>query len=397
MRYDLLLTNGTVVDPSQGVFAKRDVGFSGGKVAAVGDGLSASQANEIVDCRDRYVSPGFIDLHVHTFWGVSHYGMDDVDRHCLARGATTVVDAGSAGADTYAGFRRYVIDTHATRIFGLLHVSRTGMLSSDYADITRAALLDVDRATAVVAAHRDTIVGIKVRLTRDEAVGDPALGLQPLERAAQLARAVGLPLMVHPLDAVGADTIDPLLEVLDTGDILTHCFHAYRCGILDDAGRVRDAVWRAVKRGVRFDVGHGRSSFSWGVAEAALEQGFVPAVISSDLHAYNLDGPVVDLPTTATKFLYLGMALDEVIARMTVTPAAALGRPDELGTLAVGARGDAVVFAIETGRFDLFDSSSDVNSPTWKPGADGHDRRTAGQRLTPVAVVAGGRMVGQSP
>jgi dihydroorotase len=340
-----------------------------------------------------YVCPGFIDLHVHTYWGVSHYGMDAVDANCLARGATTVVDAGSAGADTYDGMRRYVIDAHATRILSLLHISRVGMLSGDYADIPCPAVLDVARAVEVVERHRDTIVGIKIRLTVEEGIGDPGLGLLPLRRAHELAQRVGLPLMVHPPDAVGCRSIDDILDFLGPGDILTHCFHPFGCGILDGKGRVREAVWRARERGVIFDVGHGMASFTWNVAEAAYAQGFIATVVSSDLHAYNIEVPVVDLPTTASKCLHLGMSLGDVIERMTLAPATAIGRQDDLGTLRTGACADAVVFAMEEGQFDLFDASGDTVDDRWVPTGGTGKKRIAERRLAPVTVVRAGEVV----
>jgi dihydroorotase len=160
------------------------------------------------------------------------------------------------------------------------------------------------------------------------------------------------------------------------GDILTHCFHNMPCGIFDDHGKIRDSVHAAIERGVIFDVGHGAGSFSWQVVESALEQGIQPTTISSDLHIYNINGPVFDLATTATKFLHLGLSLQDTIAKVTAVPADVIHMPGQIGTLAPGAWGDAVVFRQETGEFPLVDSLG--------------IQRTARQRLVPITTVRGG-------
>src|SRR5207249_8273475 len=167
------------------------------------------------------------------------------------------------------------------------------------------------------------------------------------------------------------------LAVMREGDILTHCFHGMRCGILDAGGVVRRSVREAMERGVIFDVGHGAGSFNWEIAERALQQGAPPQTISSDLHVYNVNGPVYDLATTVSKFLHLGLPLDDALAKVTAAPAQTLHLEDRVGTLQAGAWGDAVVFALEAGAFPLLDSHG--------------QQRLARQRLAPVAVVKGGR------
>jgi dihydroorotase len=183
--------------------------------------------------------------------------------------------------------------------------------------------------------------------------------------------------MVHPQDA-WCDSIDDILALMRRNDILTHCFHGSSHGILDERGRVRDSVRAAIERGVILDVGHGTGSFSWAVAEQALAQGIEPQTISSDLHVYNVDGPVYDLATTASKFLELGLPLDQVIAKVTAAPAQAIGMADRIGTLKAGAWGDAVVFRLEEGRFPLVDSRG--------------QERVGRQRLVPALVVRAGKL-----
>jgi dihydroorotase len=379
-RYDLLLTGGTVLDPAAGVRSAADVAFAGGRVAAVGDGLSRAGAAETVDCAGLIVAPGMIDLHVHVFYGISHYGIEP-DPHCVAKGVTTAVDAGSAGADTFPGFRKYVIDVAATRLFARLNISSQGMLSAEVGELEDLRYASVPKAIATIEQHRDVILGVKVRLTRNQIVSREA-GMRPLYLAREAADAVRLPIMVHPQEA-WCESLDDILAVMRGGDILTHCFHGLSHGILDADGTVRRSVREAMERGVVFDVGHGRGSFSWQVAERALAQGVQPQTISSDLHAYNVNGPAFDLATTVSKFLHLGLPLDDALRKVTATPAETLGMADRIGTLRVGAWGDAVAFALLEGRFDLRDSHGEV--------------RIGRQRLVPRTVVRGGRVYREPP
>ncbi|MGH2405686.1 MAG: amidohydrolase/deacetylase family metallohydrolase [bacterium] len=375
MTWDLLLKGGTLLDPAQGIHAARDVSFAGGTVAAVGTDLPRASAAEVIDCGGRIITPGMIDLHVHVFWGVSHYGIEP-DPYCVARGVTTAVDAGSAGADTFPGFRKYVIDVSATRLFAQLNISSQGMVTREIGELDNLQHASVPKAVAMIEKHRDVILGVKVRLSRHSIVSEAA-GIRPLHLAREAADAVGLPIMVHPQMA-WCDSLDDILAVMRDRDILTHCFHGSTHGILNDDGTVRRSVREAMERGVVFDVGHGQSSFKWDVAETALQQGALPQTISSDVHAYNIDGPVYDLATTVSKFLYLGLSLDDAIRKVTATPAAVMRMSDRIGTLRAGAWGDAVVLDLEEGRFELEDAHQQV--------------RIGSRRLVPTAVIRGGRL-----
>lgn len=375
MQYDLMIAGGTLIDPAQGVRARADVAFKGDRVAAVGESLDREGAREVIDATGRYVIPGMIDVHVHVFEGVSHYGIPP-DPTCLAKGATTVVDAGSAGADTFPGLRKYVIDVSETRVLAQLNISSQGMLTREIGEFTIPEYANVAKACAMIEKHRDVILGVKVRLTRNALVSE-ASGMTPLRRAREAADAAGLPIMVHPQDA-WCDSLDDILAVMGDGDILTHCFHGHPCGILDGGGRVRASVRDAIDRGVLFDVGHGQGSFSWRVVESALEQGVEPHTISSDLHVYNVDGPVYDLANVVTKFLRLGMSLDDAVAKVTAVPAGIVGMAGEIGTLAVGAWGDAVVCEMREGEHRLEDSRGETRVGSW--------------RFAPVSVVKSGRV-----
>ena len=374
---DLLIKGGTLVDPAGGIHGRKDVAFAGGRVVEVADDLPAGEAREVVDAAGLILTPGLIDLHVHVFHGVSHYGIEP-DSTCLARGATTVVDAGSAGADTFPGFRRFVIDVSETRILAQINISTQGMLTQEIGEFEIPEYADVVKTGAMIERHRDLILGVKVRLTKHTIVSERS-GMTPLHRARYAADAAGLPIMVHP-QAAWCDSLDDILALMGKGDILTHCFHGMACGILEE-GRIRASVREALDRGVVFDVGHGAGSFSWGVVETALEQGVQPTSISSDLHVYNVDGPVYDLANVVNKFLHLGLSLDDCIAKVTSVPAGIVGMEGEIGTLRSGAWGDAVLFELREGEFRLDD-------------AHGHSR-TASRALEPVTVVKSGSIYRQ--
>jgi dihydroorotase len=378
MKFDLLIKGGTLLDPATGLHAERDVAFSGQKVAAVAETLDESGARVILDAGGLLVTPGLVDLHVHVFPGVSHLGIEP-DPTCLARGATTVVDAGSAGADTFPGFRKYVIDVSETRILAQLNISSQGMLSPQVGEFALPEYADVAACCRMIEQHRDLILGVKVRLTKDSIVSERS-GMLPLHHAREAADAAGLPIMVHP-QAAWCNSLDDILAVMGKGDILTHCYHDMDCGILDEKGQVRDAVRDARERGVIFDVGHGAGSFSWDVVESAMAQGVLPDSISSDLHLQNVNGPVYDLANVINKFLLLGLPMEEAFAKATSVPAGIIGMGDQIGTLQPGAWGDAVLFETREGEFRLDDSYG--------------TSRSTSRYLEPVTVVKSGRVYRQ--
>jgi dihydroorotase len=371
--HDLLIAGGTVLDPSSGLHARRDVAVRDGKVAAIEESIARDGAATIIDAGGLIVTPGLVDLHTHLFWGVSHYGVE-ADSACLARGVTTAVDAGSAGAQTFPGFRRYVIDVVSTRILAFENISVLGMITARVGELENIRYAAPDEAVAVAEEHRDVIVGIKVRLGY-QMVGER--GLPALRLARQAADRLDLPLMVHIVDL--PEPLPEMLPLMRGGDIATHCFHGERNGILDGAGRVLPSVREAAERGVIFDVGHGVGSFAFDTARRAMADGLLPNTISSDLHAHNINGPVFDLATTLSKFLHLGLSLDEVIARATVAPARAIRWEGRIGGLTVGADADIAVFELAEGHFPLVDVKG--------VSVD------ARQKLIPRHVVRGGRVV----
>jgi dihydroorotase len=347
---DLVLKGGRLVDPSQGIDKITDIAFSGGKVAAIGDGLSGT---DIRDVSGKIVSPGLIDLHTHVYWGGTSLG---VEAELLARsgGVTTFIDAGSAGPGNFHGFRKHVIEPSPVRILPYLNVSFPGIFAfsktvmvGESADLR---LLDPREAVRVARENADLVLGIKVRVGKS-ASGDS--GIMPLDIALDVAEETGLPIMAH-LDAPPPSRHE-VVSRLRPGDVLTHCFRPFPNAPVRADGRVREEILAARARGVIFDIGHGGGSFGFGTTKKMLAAGFLPDVISSDVHVISIEGPAFDLLTTMSKFLCLGVDLPTVIKLATSNAAAAIKRPD-LGTLEVGSAGETTVIDVKSGTYDYADS-----------------------------------------
>ncbi len=352
MTYDLILRGGRVIDPSQRLDAVMDVAFSGGKVAKVAPKLQGSAGTDVRDVSGSIVTPGLIDLHTHVYWGGTSLGID-AEEFCRTSGVTTSVDTGSAGPGNFAGFRKHVIEPSQVRILAYLHVSHAGIFGfSNRVMVGESAdlrLMNPIDAVEVANANRDVIVGIKVRVGLH---ASGTSGAVPLRIALEVADAVGMPLMAH-IDHP-PPSYEEVIEMLRPGDILTHAFRPFPNSPATHQGTVKKEVLDARKRGVRFDIGHGKGSFAFKTARAMLANGFLPDTISSDVHQLCINGPAFDQVTTMSKFLCMGMELPDVIAASTVNSAMALKRP-ELGSLKPGSVGDATVLSVKEGRFDYVD------------------------------------------
>lgn len=353
--YDLVLTNGRILDPASRRDFRGDVAFSGGLIAAIGPSLSKDPRGLVVDVNGAIIAPGLIDIHTHVYWGATYLS---VDANVVARtgGTTTLVDAGSSGAATFAGFRRFIVDQSEPRVLAFLNISQPGMfcygINMMVGEVDDFRLLSAKAAFEVADKNRDVIVGIKVRLGATES---GALSLGALDVALEAADWLGLPVMAHV--ELPPPRLGNILERLREGDILTHCYRPRPNSATDRLGRVKEEVVQARERGVLFDLGHGRSSFNFEVASQMLAAGFPPDVISTDIHFANVNGPVHNLLVTMSKFLCLGMPLTDVLARVTSSAASAIGRPD-LGKLEVGSPGDAVILEVEQGSFPYQDSAA---------------------------------------
>ena len=350
--YDTILRGGRVIDPSQDIDMTTDVAFKDGTVAAFGNEISDEAVN-VIDVTGKIVAPGLIDTHAHVNWGATYLSVE-AETVAKKSGTTTFIDAGSAGAGTFHGFRRHVIEPSPLRIIAFLNISHAGIYgygpgfmvgeSADLRLLHPSACIDVARQ------HSDLICGIKVRLGGNVS---GTLGTQPLDIAIDAAEELDLPVMVHigPTPPRRQD----ILERLRPGDILTHCCRMFPNALIDRERNIRAEVEDAHQRGVIFDVGHGRGSFDFKVARAMVENGFTPDIISSDVHIVSVDGPAFDVLVTMSKFLCLGLTLPEVLRTVTVNAARAINRP-ELGSLKPGSPGDATVLRINEGEFEYYDS-----------------------------------------
>jgi dihydroorotase len=348
---DLILTGGRVIDPANGRDELADVAFKDGKVAGIGRDLPRAGA-ETVDVTGKIVTPGLVDLHAHVYWGGTSLGVDAASV-AKTSGTTSFVDAGSSGPGNFHGFRKHVIEPSPVRIIPILNISHAGIFAfsttvmvGECADLR---LLDPRDCVRVINANRDLIVGVKVRVGRT-AGGNS--GIAPLDMAIEVAEEVGLPVMAH-LDNPPPSRLE-VMSRLREGDILTHCFRPFPNAPVAPDGRVREEVAAARERGVVFDIGHGGGSFGFRTAEAMLAAGFLPDVISSDVHALSINGPAFDQITTMSKLLSLGMKLDAVIRAGTIAAAKAVGR-DDIGHLSPGAAGDATVIDLAEGAFEYRD------------------------------------------
>ena len=342
-KYDLVIKGGRVLDPSQRLDRVLDIGVRNGKIAALQSSIAASDAAEVLDAGRRLVVPGLVDIHAHP-----RPGEVPADR-ILAAGVTTVVDGGSRGADKIQDMID-VADNAPNRVRVLINVSRLGNLPEG--ELLTFETADAEAGRSAVRGHRNIIVGVKARLSRPLA-GDH--DLDAIRRAHEITRPFGIPLMVH----IG-DTRSPLPEILTLlrrGDIVTHVYAPPPHGILDDNGRVLPQVREARRRGVLFDIGNGRNGhITWEVADRALQQDFLPDTISSDLNGAGMTDQVFDFPTVLSKFLMLGMSLEQVLARGTINSARAIPALKDLGTLRTGAIADITVLELAEGDFEFVDN-----------------------------------------
>lgn len=370
-----LIRGGQVHDGTGAPPQQLDVRINDQEILEVGKDLP-SNGNDVFDASDLIVAPGLIDLHAHVYHGTGIYSIDPKQAG-LKTGVTTLLDTGSAGALTYGTFHEYVMRYAQENIFALLNIAQPGVqghpnIDPYLGDLFEIRHLHVPTAVECIKAYPDRILGTKVRLTASLAEHREANERAGLSGAVEAANQTGLLCMVHHL----ASSIPQpeMLEALRPGDIVTHVYHGQKdTGFSGPDGQPSKAMQQARDRGILFDVGHGVGSFTWRIAEPACQQyDFWPDTISTDVHIFNLGGPVFDLPTTMTKFLYLGMSLENVIQACTSAPARAMKMESERGMIRPGMAAEITTLRLLDGHFDLFDVDGQM--------------RSASQRLIPVTV-----------
>jgi len=350
-RYDRLLTGGYVIDPASGLAGYRDVAVSDGKIAAVEERIDPAQADQVLDVTGLVVTPGLVDLHAHVF---STTGMAGAwagdnsirpDSHGFRNGVTTMVDAGSSGWRNFETLRNTVIDRTTTRVLAMINIAGFGMVN----DQIEQSDFNADEVARLAKKHADVVVGVKSAHYQHP-------DWSSVEEAVKAGEAAGIPVMVDFGFFLPERPFHQLvLEKLRPGDMPTHCFRG-PVPWVDSEGRLYRYLYDARERGIKFDVGHGGGSFVFRNAVPAIEQGFYPDSISTDLHTGSMKAGMMDMPLLMSKFLAMGMPLEEVIRASTSNPADQIQRP-ELGRLQVGGEADIAAFRIERGDFRFRDAS----------------------------------------
>ncbi len=358
MLYDLLLTGGEVIDPSAGLRGIMDVGIAGGKIAAVGPNLDATQARKTISAKGRLVTAGLVDIHAHVFVNAHDMG-GCTDHFCRASGVTTMCDAGSTGSSNFAGLRHMLDKEVRTRVRAFVNLSAIGITgTSRGGELSHFPYADPEGCARTVLENPDLAIGVKLRF-------GPGLvweySAEPVKMARRTAQMAGdVPMMMHITDS--PVPLPDLIEHMKPGDIVTHCYHGRAHGIMGQEKQfLLPQVVEAQKAGIIFDCAHGRNHFNFRMIERALDQGFLPDTISTDLTMTSATkGPVWDLPTTMTKLLHFGLPLEEIIRRSTSSPAKIMGYEGTVGTLKPGANADVSVFELRDGKFELRDSDGDT-------------------------------------
>ena len=373
----MLLKGGEVIDPGQGLRAPRDVAFLDGIVARVDRDIPAWEARESIDVSGKLVTPGLVDIHGHYF---NHFfsAATDADAACLPFGVTTSVDAGSSGWLHFDAFKEYILSRQETRLYALINLSAMGMYSmrGDFGptvgigggpqtlfperqigELQDLRYAQVQRAVDCIKDNANVALGVKVRI--DIGISGEANSIACLERGRQVADLADTFMMVHVARAPV-----PLARIFDymrPGDIVTHCFHSAENNVLDKNGKVRPEVKEARAKGIAMDVGAVRYNFGVEVSRAAIEQGFPPDTLGTDMSRRPDGEPVAyTVPDLMSMYMGLGMTLEEVVAASTCNGARAIGQEGVLGVLKVGAAGDAAVLEIEDGEFAYDDAEGAV-------------------------------------
>src|SRR5256885_2546120 len=353
-KFDLVIKGGDVLDPSQSLRGKRDIGIRFGVIEALEADIPAERAQRVLDASGKLVTPGLVDLHTHVYPYGSAIGIpaDELVPHQCT---TTCVSAGDAGANNFAAFRRYVVAQTRTRLYAFVHIANMGLAPFPVPELYNIDFAQVGPAAKAVGENADIVLGVKVRMSENVIAKN---GLEPLRRAIAACEkaGTGAKVMCH---IGGVETVELMSQILDTlraGDILTHAYSGAPnlsnqfTNIVQD-GRLLPAALAAKQRGVIFDVGHGGGSFDYTVAEPAIAQGCPPDTISSDIHVFSGNTPGMPyLPWVMSKFMGLGFTLEQVVAMAASNPAKVINRAAKLGLLQVGAPGDVAIMELEIGR-----------------------------------------------
>lgn len=376
-KFDLVIRNCDLIDPSQNLRGKRDIGIKNARIALIAGEIAAERGAQVLDAGGKLVMPGLVDLHAHVYPQASAIGLP-ADELVPFTATTTYVSAGDAGGNNFSAFKHYIVGQARSRIYAFVHISSIGLAGFPVGELKNIEYANVDLAAKMVAENPELVLGVKVRESLD-VVGPN--GIEPLRMARLAAERSGTKarVMCHIGNAPG--DLKDLLNLLRPGDILTHAYSGAGNNVVAE-GRLVAAALEAKKRGVIIDVGHGGGSFSYAVAEPAIAQGLVPDTISSDLHAYSGNSPGMPfLPWVMSKFLNMGFSLNDVVSMATEKPARVIGRENMLGTLKVGAPADLSIMELVEGPVEFVDTVKNL--------------RKGDKYLKPVQTVKAGRPYGR--
>lgn len=365
-KFDLLIRNANVVDPSQNLNGKRDIGVRFGRIEAIETSIPADRALRVLDAGHKLVTPGLIDLHCHTYPYGSAIGIP-ADELLVHQCTTTTVSAGDGGANNIAAWRRFVMPASRTRQFAFVHIAVAGLAGFPVPELFNIDYAKPDVAARAVAENADIVLGVKVRMSENVIARH---GMEPLKRAIRACELSGVPakIMCHIGGVSDRALMSQILDALRPGDVLTHCYSGatneagHGTNIVQD-GKLLPAALEAKKRGVIFDVGHGGGSFDYTIAEAAMAQGCMPDTLSSDVHVFSANTPGMPyLPWVMSKFLGMGFSLSEVVRMATVAPARVIERIPKHGTLQIGAPADMSILELVEGPVDFVDTRNNKRS-----------------------------------
>jgi dihydroorotase len=351
--YDLLIKGGRVIDPAQNIDDKLDIAISGDKIATVAKDIPTTESKQVVDAKDKIVTPGLIDLHCHVFDG-SHKISVEPDVAGVKQGVTTVGDGGSAGEATFAAFPKYIIPSSKTRVFCFLHLCSFGLIPEP--ELRDWDEVNLEAIAATIESYPNLIKGLKLRMVGNLVARD---GVKVLETLQKTAKKFGLPVMIHMGDIdkqVSPTFTQEFLPLMEPGDILSHIYTGNCGNPLRPDGTVLPEMRAAMERGVIMDTAIGKSNLSFEVARKSLAQGIIPTTLSTDLSRRSLNGPTYNLPVTMAKFMALGLDLKQAITMTTINPARALHEEDKIGSLKPGMEADISVLELSSGKWKLEDA-----------------------------------------
>ena len=351
--YDLLIKGGRVIDPAQNIDATMDVAINGDKVAAASKDISPQEGKQVIEAKGKIVTPGLIDMHVHCFDSIMKIALEP-DVAGVKHTVTTVVDSGSAGHATFAAFTKHILPAAQTSVFCFLHLCSLGLIPEP--ELKDWDEVDLDAMAETIDANKDIIKGVKLRLVGRLVA---SAGIEVVKTAKKIAGQFGLPIMVHIGDVdkqVPATLTPECLSVMEAGDILAHVYSGNQGGVLRPDGTLSPELKAAKERGVILDPANGRNNFSFAVAHKCMAEGILPTVIGTDLNHRCLKDRTYSLPVNMSRFMALGLDLNQVVAMTTVNVARAIHEEGKIGSLKPGMAADISILELQSGAWTLVDT-----------------------------------------